>query len=66
MSGNCKTCRHWSRPQWKTAGFGTCCLATARSDAKPPLEPVTKVCGVGGAYLATSETFGCVFHEAKE
>jgi len=65
MGNHCATCRHWVVPACETEGFGTCHLPSARRDAKLP--PVLKMLPVKAfAWVATHETFGCVWHEGKE
>lgn len=61
-AGVCKACRLWALPSWETGGFGTCHLPSARAAAK--LLPVIKV-RPAFSWLATHETFGCLFFVAK-
>lgn len=45
----CGTCKHHSRPQWPTRGFGTCSEVIRRGMLNI----------VGQGYLTTHETFRC-------
>lgn len=61
----CKTCAHWTVPNWNTGGMGTCCLHVSRGEAHPPKRPVLVAYGHPHAYIGTHETFGCNHHAAK-
>jgi hypothetical protein len=51
----CSTCAHHARPQWPTAGMGTCGEVVRRGHLNI----------IGQGYVATHETFACGAWEGK-
>lgn len=53
----CSTCKHHSRPQWQTAGFGTCGHVVRLGLVKTV--GAAMLTGASAGYVATHESFSC-------
>jgi hypothetical protein len=53
----CATCAHHQRPQWATAGMGTCGEVVRLGHVKTIGAMLMR--GLAGGYVATHEAFGC-------